>query len=88
MDDHPDQFRLVNGGFTGVKGTVAFESLTKPHHYLRHKNYRFHLQKFQNTTVFGMYVVYVPAYKYFVLTCYDRSEIRCMGVKDFVRKLF
>ena len=53
LNSKPNKFRLIDKGLTGDKGVVSFESLDKPNHYLRHKNYRFRLEKFRNTSVYG-----------------------------------
>ncbi|XP_031567072.1 uncharacterized protein LOC116302026 isoform X2 [Actinia tenebrosa] len=53
LSKNPGLFRIKHGGFLGIKETVAIESAKNPGYYLRHKNYKFHLQKAINSSFFA-----------------------------------
>ena len=53
LGDKPDLFRVRRPGFRKINGSLALESTLYPGHYLRYKNYKFHLEKPQPHAVFG-----------------------------------
>ena len=58
MGEGPDLFKFRRPGFRNIKESVSLESTVFPGHYLRYKNYKFHLQKPQPHAVFGNYSFY------------------------------
>lgn len=67
LGKNPGLFQIKHGGFLGIKETVAIESAKKPGYYLRHKNYKFHLQKASNSSIFGKTEYFENAFLYKVL---------------------
>ena len=53
LSDQADVFRFRRPGFEHVEGSLALESQRRPGFYLRHKNYKFHLQKALPTGMYG-----------------------------------
>lgn len=53
LGNRADSFRFHRPGFEHVPGSVSLESAANPGHYLRYKNYKFHLERNKPTGVFG-----------------------------------
>jgi len=65
-NNEPLQHFKVVPGISGVPGTVSFESLARPGHFLRHSNYLMWLHKYQNTDLYKKDASFYPRYnKYF-----------------------
>ena len=68
---HPglQNFKVVPG-ISGVPGTISFESIARPGHFLRHSNYLMWLHKYQNTDLYKKDASFYPRYnKYFPVSC-------------------
>ena len=64
---HPELFQFkVVPGLSGAPGSISFESIARPGHFLRHKNYFMWLHKYQNTDLYKKDASFYPRYnKYF-----------------------
>lgn len=54
LSDTPGIFK-VHKGLLQENGTVSLEALFHPGYFLRHKNYHFHLEKEDNSSMFCKY---------------------------------
>ena len=70
LTDHPSLFKTVDGGLLDVVGSVAFESQEHPGFFLRQKNYKFHVQRKDDTSSFRMCTCF-----YFVSDEHDDTYI-------------
>ena len=68
---HPElqHFKVVPG-ISGLPGSISFESIARPGHFLRQSNYFIMLHKYQNTDLFKKDASFYPRYnKYFPVSC-------------------
>ena len=62
LSHHPGIFK-IHKGLSVEKGTVSLESLYHPGYFLRHKNYKFHLEKKVDKPIFSECYLFLESRK-------------------------
>lgn len=55
LSNTPTLFKVERPGLDNVVNTVSLQSIQQPGHYLRYKNYKFHMEKNDGSALFSKY---------------------------------